>query len=173
MRISIIVAMAQNRVIGNHNQLPWHLPADLKRFKEITLGKPVMMGRKTFLSIGKALVGRRNIVLSTDPDFVAQGCEVFSSIEEALSAVKDESEIMIIGGAQLYHELLPKADRLYLTLIHDHVEGDAFFPAWERSDWQEISRHDVSKSENNPFNYSFIILDRKCRLDLGENYSSG
>ena len=117
MKISLVVAKSKNNVIGKNNQLPWHLPADLKHFKNLTMGKPIIMGRKTFDSIGKPLPGRRNIIISHQPNLFIDGCEVFHSIDDALSALKNETEVMIIGGANLYAQTIERASRLYLTEI--------------------------------------------------------
>ncbi len=128
MRIAMIAAMANNRVIGKDNQMPWHLPADLKHFKKVTLGKPVIMGRKTYQSIGKALPGRRNIVISRQSGALSTDADWVQSIELALALVQHEAEVMIIGGAEIYRQVLPLADTLYITDIDLTVEGDAFFP---------------------------------------------
>jgi dihydrofolate reductase len=159
MKLSLIAAMDIHRVIGNKNQLPWHLPADLKHFKAITMGKPIVMGRKTFESIGKALPGRENIVISHNPAFNAPGCLVQTSLEQALDHLKQENEIMIIGGAILFQKALPIAHRMYLTLIQHQFEGDAFFPAWDTQEWQEVSREDHAPDEQNPYPFSFIVLE--------------
>jgi dihydrofolate reductase len=160
MIVSIIVAMADNRVIGIENRLPWSLPADMKWFRQQTLGKPVLMGRKTFDSIGKPLPGRRNIVVTRDATLAIEGCEVVSSADVALELCHDEAEVMIIGGASFYEQMLPRADRLYLTLVHADVAGDAHFPAINFNEWREIERHDHNADSANPFNYSFVILER-------------
>jgi len=160
MRISAICAMSENRVIGNNNKLPWHLPADLNRFKNITMGNPILMGRKTYESIGHPLPGRTNIILTHDVNYPAPGCIVVQSIEHALTAVKDHDELFIIGGATLYQEMLAHTQRIYLTLIHQPIEGDTFFPALDFSQWKEIERTDYAKNANNPYIYSFIVLER-------------
>jgi dihydrofolate reductase len=158
--ISLVVAMAHDRVIGKDNGMPWHLPADLKHFKKITTGKPVIMGRKTFESIGQALPKRRNIVVTRNTEYQAQDCEVASSLEAALALVADEKEICIIGGAQLFQEALPMADRLYLTFIDLTVEGDTFFPSWNSAQWQEISRESLPIGEGNDSLLEFVVLER-------------
>ncbi len=160
MRISAICAMSENHVIGKNNQLPWHLPADLMHFKKITLGNPIVMGRKTYESIGQPLPGRCNVVITSNMDYHAPGCVVVHSIKEALTTTKDNDEIFIIGGASLYQEMLPLTQRLYITLIHQQIEGDTFFPEFNKAEWQEIEcvDHDVDAKNNYP--YSFIILDR-------------
>ncbi|HDC4325354.1 TPA: type 3 dihydrofolate reductase, partial [Aeromonas hydrophila] len=152
MMISMIAAMAHDRVIGLDNQMPWHLPADLAHFKRVTLGKPVLMGRKTFESIGRPLPGRRNLVISRNPDYRADGVEVIDSVDAALAllAGSDVAELMVIGGGHLYGQLLPRADRLYLTRIDLAVEGDTRFPAFDEGDWLCIEREPHQPDEKNP-----------------------
>jgi dihydrofolate reductase len=167
IRVAVIVAVAQNRVIGIDNQLPWHLPNDLKHFKQLTLGKPILMGRKTFESIGKPLPGRTNIVLTREADFHAEGIHVAHSIEEALAlaraqcAVQGSDELMVIGGDRIYEQCLPLADRLYLTQVHAQVAGDAYFPDVDFSEWQEMAREDFPAQAPNQYDYSFVVLDRR------------
>lgn len=161
--ISLVVAMAHNRVIGKSNAMPWHLPADLKHFKKITSGKPVVMGRKTFESIGKALPNRRNIVISRNADYIAPGCELVNSLSSALSLVADQPEVCIIGGAQIFQEALPMADRLYLTFIDLDVEGDTFFPQWDPTQWKEISRETLPADAQNAYSLEFVTLDKILR----------
>lgn len=161
MILSFVVAMAQNRVIGLENGLPWHLPNDLKFFKRITMGKPMVMGRKTHESIGRPLPGRTNIIVTHSFDYSSQGCIVVHSIEEALAAVEAAEEVTIIGGASLYEQTLPQADRIYLTLVHGLPEGDAWFPEFNWGDWEEVWREDHPADERHVFPYSFIRLDRK------------
>lgn len=160
MRLSLIVAMDRNRLIGSHNRLPWHLPADLQHFKQVTLGKPVIMGRKTFESIGRPLPGRENIIVTRNQDFKAEGCRVAYSIDEALEQASQHEEAMVIGGAEFYRQLLPQADRLYLTLIEDEFEGDAWFPEWDASQWRELSNEPHEPDEKNPYHYRFRVLER-------------
>lgn len=160
MKISIIVAMAENRVIGRDNQLPWHLPADLKHFKATTLGKPILMGRKTWESIGRPLPERTNIVITRDENYTASGCVVVHSLDAALRAAEHHAEVMIIGGAELYRQVLPQADTLYLTLVHGEFEGDTRFPQWETDAWREVERIDHEADDRNPHAYSFITLER-------------
>jgi dihydrofolate reductase len=160
MKISIVVAMAANRVIGRDNQLPWHLPADLKHFKETTMGKPILMGRKTWESIGRPLPGRTNIVITRDENYDAPGCVVVHSIEAALQAAAKQDEVMIIGGAEFYRQVLPQTDSIYLTRINEDFEGDTLFPELDSSEWQEAERIDCDADEKNPHSYSFITLDR-------------
>lgn len=158
--ISFVVAMAHHRVMGKNNAMPWHLPADLKHFKKITTGKPVIMGRKTFESIGKALPNRRNIVITRNAEYIAPGCDVVDSLQSALALVSDQDEICIIGGAQIFQEALPMADRLYLTFIDLEVDGDTFFPAWNPAEWKEVSREVFSPDSNNAYALEFVVLDR-------------
>lgn len=160
MIISIITAMDENRLIGKENGLPWHLPADLQFFKKMTLGKPIVMGRKTFESIGRPLPGRKNIVLTRNPDYIENGCEVVTSLDEAVSVAGDVEELVIIGGANLYQQTLPVADRLYVTQIHGKFEGDAWFPEVDNSQWTEVWREDHQADEKNSVDYSFTQLNK-------------
>lgn len=167
--IALIVAMSQNRVIGCDNQLPWYLPNDLKYFKAVTMGKPIIMGRKTFESIGKPLPGRRNIVVTKNQRFNAPGVDVVHSASEALklgqklAQAESVQELMVIGGAQLYATMLPNADRLYLTLIHTEVTGDAYFPDIDLSQWIEVEREDFSAEGANPYDYSFLKYNKTAK----------
>ncbi len=161
MRISLIAALARNRVIGIGNRLPWHLPADLARFKALTMGKPILMGRRTHESIGRPLPGRLNIVLTRDPACHAAGCELAHTLDEALRLAGDSPEVMVIGGAQLYAECLPHAQRLYLTLVELEPEGDAFFPAFDASEWAEHERTTCAPDDKNPYHYAFVTYDRR------------
>lgn len=157
-RLSIIAAVAANGVIGNANALPWHLPEDLKRFRALTLGHPVIMGRKTHESIGRPLPGRRNIVISRDKLFTAAGCEVTVSLEAAIEACQHGSEeIFVIGGAQIYAEALSYAKRLYLTEINSDFQGDARFPAFDLSHWHETSRLRQCTAEG--LGFDFAVYD--------------
>lgn len=160
MRISMIAARARNGVIGRDNGLPWRLPADLRHFKALTLGKPVIMGRRTFESVGKPLPGRTNIVLSRSLTG-GEGIRIARDMGAALDAARDTGadEAMIAGGAEIYREFLPRADRLYLTEVHAEVEGDALFPAIEPGAWSESSREDQAAGAGTPA-FSFVVLDR-------------
>jgi len=160
MRLSLIAAVAANGVIGRAGGLPWRIPADLRHFKAVTLGKPVIMGRKTWQSIGRPLPGRRNIVVSRDARFVAEGAEVAASLDAALAAVADAEEAMVIGGAAIYAEALPRADRLYLTEVHADVEGDVYFPEFDRAAWRETAREDHPAGGDAPA-FSFVTLERR------------
>jgi dihydrofolate reductase len=158
--ISIVVAMDRNRLIGRGNALPWHLPADLAHFKAVTLGKPILMGRKTYESIGRPLPGRHNIVITRNAGYAAPGCTVVSGVEAALAAAGEAPEVMLIGGAQLYAELLSRAGRIYLTRIDAVFEGDAWFPALDAGEWRETECSVHAADERNPYPYSFLVLER-------------
>ena len=161
MIISIIAAMGKNRVIGKGNALPWKLPADMKHFQDITKGKPVIMGRKTFESIGKPLPNRINIIITRDENYKVDGCIVAHSIDEALKAAGSPEEVMIIGGAQVYKEFLPRANKMYLTLIEADFEGDAYFPKYNVEEWEEIAYEEHERDKDNQYNYRFLVLRRK------------
>jgi len=156
---TIVVAISENHVIGKDNQLLWHIPADLKHFKDITTGHTVIMGRKTYESVGKPLPRRRNIII-TRQAITIEGCEVVNSIETALSLCKDEAEVFIVGGAEIYKQAISLTDRIYLTIIHKEFEGDSFFPEINASEWKEVFREDHQPDEKNPLPYSFITLER-------------
>ena len=158
MLISIIAAIGKNNIIGVDNKLPWKLSADLKRFKAITSRKPVIMGRKTFESIGKPLPNRINIIITRDKNYKADGCIVVNSPEQALNAAKGSEEIIIIGGEQIFKMFLPKADKMYLTFIDKDFEGDAYFPEYIENEWKEIFRENHI---DNDLRYSFVDLERK------------
>lgn len=163
---ALMVAAASNGVIGRDNQLPWHLPKDLQYFKQTTMGKPVIMGRKTFDSIGRPLPGRANIVVTRQPDYQAEGIHVVNSLEQGLAlaqqlaAEKSLDEVMVIGGAELYRQSLPTIERVYLTKVHADVEGDAFFPSLDDA-WQCVSEERHSACERNPYDYSFCVYERR------------
>jgi dihydrofolate reductase len=161
MKISAIVAMGENRAIGFQGNIPWHLSADFKRFKELTMGHPIVMGRKTFESIGKPLPGRTNIVITTDPSYVVEGCVAAHSLEEALAATGAADEVFIIGGAQIYELALPKVQTLYLTKVHGAFEGDTFFPVLNEAEWNLIGSEDHAKDEKNDADFTFLIYERK------------
>ena len=160
MTLSIVVAMDTNGVIGRDNGLPWHLPADLQHFKQTTMGKPILMGRKTQESIGRPLPGRTNIVITRDSGYRVEGCVVVNSIEAALEAAGEQDEIMVIGGAEFYRQVLSHTDTIYLTRIHETFDGDICFPELNDADWLEVERSDHAADSKNPHNYSFIRLDR-------------
>jgi dihydrofolate reductase len=170
VHLAIIVAAARNRVIGRNNALPWHLPEDLKYFKRVTMGKPILMGRKTFESIGRPLPGRANLVVSRDPEFSAAGVSVAGSLDEAVELARDIAlidgveELVVIGGEQIYRAALPRTQRLYLTEVHADVEGDALMPEICRDEWREMSRERHVASDANPYDYSFVVLERSPAL---------
>jgi dihydrofolate reductase len=162
--VSLIAAVAENRCIGGDNKLLWHLPEDLKRFRDLTRGHPVMMGRKTFESIGKPLPQRENIVISRDPSYSAGGVKSVTSLEQAieLAAATGTDEIFVIGGAEIYKLALAKADRLYLTLVHQSVDGDAFFPEWKGMRWSETFREEHPAKDASPA-FTYVNLDRNWK----------
>lgn len=167
IRLSLMVAKASNRVIGRNNKLPWYLPNDLKYFKQVTFGKPVIMGRKTWDSLGKPLPGRTNIVITRQPDFQAEGAKVVATLEEAVTMaenvafIEGQDEAVVMGGAEIYALALPKADRLYLTEVHAEVDGDTWFPEYDTAEWKEIGREDFPAEGPNPYDYSFAVYERK------------
>lgn len=161
MRLSIIVAMDDKQLIGKSNALPWHLPADLGYFKKTTTSKTVLMGRKTYESIGFPLPNRRNIIVSRNANFQARGCEVVGSIDAALALAKKDDEVMVMGGASFYEQMLPNVDRLYITQIEGAFDGDAYFPEFDRNDFVETFRETHTPDEKNKHAYHFTILDRK------------
>ena len=158
--ITLIAAMAHNRVIGINNTLPWDLPADMRHFREQTMGKPILMGRKTYDSIGRPLPGRQNIVVTRDSSATIDGCDVVNSIDEALNIADDAPEVMVMGGESFYRQMLPAANRLVLTMIDLDIEGDAWFPEWTESEWQEVDREDHPVDEKNRWSYSFVTMER-------------
>ena len=160
MRLSIVVAMDDNSLIGKNNQLPWHLPADLAYFKKLTTGKSILMGRKTYDSIGRPLPNRRNIVITRNSKISIPGCEVVSSIDQALELTKNDHEVMVIGGASLCGQFLPQVDRLYITKIDGEFEGDVFFPKYDEFNWHQVSCESHPKDDSNAYSHHFIILDR-------------
>ncbi|WP_419812251.1 dihydrofolate reductase [Bacterioplanoides sp.] len=170
MKLSLIVALAQNHVIGRDNKLPWYLPNDLKYFKQVTLGKPVIMGRKTYESIGKPLPGRTNIIITRQTDYqpagasdsvkVVESLQAAQALAESIALIDGQSEAMIIGGAEIYTLALPLVDRMYLTEVHADVEGDAYFPQFERQGWHQVAGEDFSAEGPNPYDYSFNVYER-------------
>ncbi|MFD3450075.1 dihydrofolate reductase [Microbacteriaceae bacterium 4G12] len=159
--ISLMVAMDQNRVIGRNNDLPWRLPADLAYFKRVTMGHPIVMGRKTFESIGRPLPGRENIVVTRNKEYEAAGCKVIHSLKDLLERPKQrEEELFIIGGAEIFKEALPVADRLYITHIDEVFEGDTYFPEIANEQWHIVSKEKGIKDESNPYNYYFTVYEK-------------
>ncbi|MDP0588366.1 MAG: dihydrofolate reductase [Candidatus Endonucleobacter bathymodioli] len=167
MKVAIIAAVAENNTIGMKNKMPWHLPGDLKYFKTVTMGKPIIMGRKTFESLGKPLPGRVNIVISRDESYYHEDIRVVHSLSDALSLAVEIAttdgvdELIVIGGAEIFRQALPQAERLYLTRVHHSFEGDAFFPDFDDSQWQESSREDKCTDETSHLTYSYLVMDRK------------
>jgi dihydrofolate reductase len=158
--LEFVIAVAENNVIGRGNSLPWRLSCDLRRFKALTLGKPILMGRKTYESIGKALPGRLNLVLTRSADFRPADCTICGSIEEARQSAR-AGALMVIGGAEIYRQCLPFAGRIHLTLVHTHIEGgDSFFSGWRDAGWRETCRERHEADALNNFAYSFITLER-------------
>lgn len=163
MRISLIAAMAENRVIGVNNALPWRLPADLRHFRQLTTGHHVIMGRRNYESIGKPLPERTNIVITRNPAYHAPGCRVKHSLADALRDSGDDPEVFVIGGAEIYRQAIEHADRIYLTLVHADIRGDTFFPEFDMREWRETSRTRHEADEKNPHAYSFMTYDRRNR----------
>jgi dihydrofolate reductase len=161
--ISLVVAMARNRVIGRGNALPWHLPEDLKHFKAVTMGKPVLMGRRTFASIGRPLPGRTNLVLTRSTAWTAPGAVVVRSIDEALERVSGVSEVAGIGGAEIFRMLIPMATRIYLTRIDADIDGDTVFPPLEGSEWVQADCRKFAADERNAYDLTFVTLERAAR----------
>ncbi len=167
IRLSMMVAKASNNVIGRDNKLPWYLPNDLKYFKQVTFGKPVIMGRKTWESLKGPLPGRTNIVITRQPDYLADGAKVVASLDDAVAMaenvafIEGQEEAVIMGGAEIYSLALPQAERLYLTEVHANVEGDTFFPEYDASEWQQIAREDFAAEGPNPYDYSFVVYERQ------------
>ncbi|THK41593.1 type 3 dihydrofolate reductase [Methylophaga sp. SB9B] len=160
MKTAFVVAMDEQGLIGRDNDLPWRLSADLQYFRRITMGKPILMGRKTHESIGRALPGRQNIVVSSLVDYQAEGCDVANSIEDALKLAANADEIMVIGGSSLFEQMFDIVDKLYLTRVHAELEGDTWFPEWDQTQWQLISQESHPADEKNDYAYSFEVYQR-------------
>ncbi|WP_373323194.1 dihydrofolate reductase [Alkalihalobacterium chitinilyticum] len=162
MLISFLVAMDNNRVIGKDNDLPWSLPADLAYFKKVTMGHPIVMGRKTYESIGRPLPGRENIILTRNREYSVDGCTVLHSLADVKQVVDaNDKETFIIGGAEIFKEAFPIADKLYITHIDEEFDGDTYFPAFSDHEWKEVSREKGIKDEKNPYDYYFTVYERK------------
>ena len=157
--ISLIVAASTNNVIGVQGSLPWHLPADLKRFKSLTMGKPIVMGRRTFESIGRPLPGRRNIIITRQTDYPAAGCDIVSSVDAAVAAAADGDEVMVIGGGEIYRQFLPLAERIYLTRVAAEIDGDTRFPALDNG-WQLSESEAHAADDRHRYDYEFQVLER-------------
>lgn len=159
MIVSIVVAVSENHAIGKDNKLLWRLPRDLKHFKDITTGHTIIMGRKTYDSVGRPLPNRRNIIITRQP-ITIEGCEVVNSLDAALALCRDEAEIFIVGGAEIYRQAMHLTNRIYLTLIHKNFEGDTYFPDIKANTWKTIEQEDFEPDEKNPLPYSFITFER-------------
>lgn len=160
MKTAFVVAMDEQGLIGRNNDLPWRLSADLQYFRRITMGKPILMGRKTHESIGRALPGRQNIVVSSLVDYQAEGCDVVNSIDAALKLAANADEVMVIGGSSLFEQMFDTVDKLYLTRVHAELEGDTWFPQWDQTQWQLISQESHPADEKNDYAYSFEVYQR-------------
>ena len=161
MIISFVVAMGKNRTIGKNNSLPWNMPADMKRFRDLTAGKPMIMGRKTYESIGRPLPNRTNIIITRDKNYNVKGCVIAHSIDEALKAAGNAPEAMVIGGSQIFKEFFPIANKIYLTIIDNNFEGDTYFLEYNKKEWKETKKEEHKKDKENPYNYTFIVLERR------------
>lgn len=160
MLLSIIVALSDNRVIGAGNQLPWRLSADLKRVKALTMGHHLIMGRKTYESIGRPLPGRTNVIITRNSSYAPEGCVVADSLPAALESAASDSEVFVFGGGEIFREALPLVKRIYLTHVHCQIEGDTHFPELNPTEWREVERQDFKSDEKNEYDYSFVTLDR-------------
>jgi dihydrofolate reductase len=163
MKLSIVVAVAENNVIGNNNQLIWRMPTDLKRFKTLTMGHPIIMGRKTYESIGKALPGRTSIIITRQADYQAADCIVVHSLDEAIKAAKSTNtpQAFVIGGAEIYHQALAICDTVYLTKIKHSFHGDAVFPNLDQNKWELVNQEEFLADEKNPYPYQFLTLNKR------------
>jgi dihydrofolate reductase len=159
--VSLLAAVAANGVIGRDNRLPWNLPDDLKRFKSLTVGKPILMGRKTFESIGKALPGRTNLVLTRSREWSSPGAVVVHSLDEALERAGDAADLVVVGGAEIYRVALPIAQQVYLTRVHAAVEGQTVFPTLKEEEWREVQREEHPADDRHAFAMSFCVLQRR------------
>jgi len=164
--ITIIAAVAANNALGKNNQLIWHIPADLKRFKKVTSNHHVIMGRKTYESLGKPLPNRTNIIITRNKEYTVEGCVIVNSLQEAIAVAKEGSNPFILGGAQIYKQALNFANKLDLTLVHHNFEADAFFPEIDLKVWKEISREDFKADEKNSYNYSFVTFIKKQKNEV-------
>lgn len=161
MELTIVVAASDNDVIGRHGSLPWRLPEDMKRFRKLTWGKPILMGRRTFESIGQPLAGRRNIVISREPALEIPGCEVAATVDEALALVEETPEVMVIGGGDIYRQLLPRTDCIEMTRVHVTSEGDTFFPRLDPKEWRVVDSEHYPASGERPIAFTFETLERR------------
>ncbi|MFM2135151.1 MAG: hypothetical protein RL021_551 [Bacteroidota bacterium] len=161
MSCSIIVALSENNVIGTGNQLPWRLSADLKRVKALTMGHHLIMGRKTYESIGRPLPGRTNVIITRNGAYAPEGCVVVGSLKSALEVAKDDPEVFVFGGGEIFREALPLVDKIYMTIVHCTITGDTHFPALDPGEWNEVERQEFNSDEKNEYDYSFVTLKRK------------
>jgi len=162
MKISLIAAMDRNRLIGSDNELPWHLPADFAYFKAVTMGKPILMGRKTFESIGRPLPGRTNIVMTRDSALQIEGVVCVTDMDQAVEQAGDAEELMVIGGSTIYEMLLPQADRLYITYVDGDFEGDTWFPVFSEADWLKVESSSHPADEKNDYSCEFVTYERRA-----------
>jgi dihydrofolate reductase len=160
LQISIIVALSENNVVGLRNQLPWKLSADLKRVKSLTMGHHIIMGRKTFESIGRPLPGRTNVIITRNTNYKAEGCVIASSLQHALEIAVNDTEVFIFGGGEIFKEAMPLASKIYMTRVHTHLEGDTYFPEIKPFDWRIVELQEFKADEKNEFDYSFMTLIR-------------
>jgi len=160
LQISIIVALSENNVVGVRNQLPWKLSADLKRVKSMTMGHHIIMGRKTFESIGRPLPGRTNVIITRNANYKAEGCVIASSLQHALDIAMNDTEVFIFGGGEIFKEAMPLASKIYMTRVHTHLEGDTYFPDIKPFDWRIVELQEFKADEKNEFDYSFMTLIR-------------
>lgn len=167
MKLTIVVAASANNVIGRHGGLPWHLPEDLRRFRQLTWGKPLLMGRRTYEAIGRPLPGRRNIVISRQPGLEINGCEVMATIDEALQLLAHAPEVMVIGGGEIYRALLPRVDRIEMTRVDLEVEGDTYFPELEPGEWRVVASEEYPAGEGRPVGFTLTTLERRLQAQLG------
>jgi len=165
MIVSLITAMDRNRLIGINNQLPWHLPADFAHFKSVTMSKPVVMGRKTYESIGRPLPGRTNIVLSRNPDTHYEGVVTADSFDDACKLVPEAEEVMVIGGSAIYEMLMPRVQRMYITYVDGEFEGDAWFPDFSDEEWVEVESKTHVADDKNKYDCRFVTLERRSELE--------
>lgn len=172
MRISFVVAYDRRGLIGKDNALPWRIPADMRHVRALTVGKPLIMGRRTFESIGRALPERTSIVLTRDPSFAAKDVLVARTPEEALALAAGAEEAIVFGGAEIFRLFMPLADRMYVTEIDAEFEGDTFFPKFDRAEWQEVERREHAPDEKDPYRYAFVTLDRRGRPDVPEAHGA-
>lgn len=161
MTVSLVVAAAKNNVIGRDGELPWHLPDDLRHFKRLTTGKPVIMGRRTWESIGRPLPDRHNIVMTRDPEYTATDCDVATSVSDALKLAGDDREVMVIGGGQVYRDFLPRADRIYLTRVQADVEGDTYFFDIDRTRWRLVSSEHHDADDKHAYAFEMMVFERR------------